>query len=209
MGYIWILFVMVVKRMLSSSSDSLLPSHDKKDTTNALSLVHGVTDSISCQDETKGLHNTKLDRFFTPDNIYLCHFSFEDILWKPTASRFRWWRTAPKPNPLFQIVSSGYVVNRSSKKRNSSSLPGCPKACMTTGLGPEMAFRPSHPLAHGRTRSSSRWVKERRRCLPLPPSYSRSPPKFLILPSLSQLPTPASVHYPPLVPAHPMMMVIF
>lgn len=87
---------MVVKRMLSSSSDSLVLSHDKKDAINALKSVSRVTDSNSSQEETKDQRNTNLDRFFTPDDIDPCHFSFEDILWKPTGISLQMAASSPE-----------------------------------------------------------------------------------------------------------------
>lgn len=142
---------MVVKRMLSSSSDSLVLSHDKKDAIDALKSVSRVTDSNSSQEETKDQRNTNLDRFFTPDDIDPCHFSFEDILWKPTASRFKWRRAAPKPNPLFQIVTPEGDMNCSSKRRSALSPPGCLGAHRATGLGQETVSLPPRPPIRRRT----------------------------------------------------------
>ncbi|KAM7453160.1 hypothetical protein BLSTO_06097 [Blastocystis sp. subtype 1] len=107
--------------MLSSSSDSLVLSHDKKNTIDALKSVSRVNDSNSSQEETKDQRNTNLDRFFTPDDIDPCHFSFEDILWKPTASRFKWRRAAPKPNPLFQILEEEERIVSTGLSRSTQS----------------------------------------------------------------------------------------
>ena len=90
--------------MLSPCLDPLVLSSDKDKSNGVLKTVAGRGRRDYSGVEARNQQNAKLDRFFRPDPISPCHFSFEDVLWKPTSSRFALKRSAPKPNPLFQIV---------------------------------------------------------------------------------------------------------
>ena len=90
--------------MLSPCLDPLVVSGDKDKSNGVLKTVAGRGRRDCSGIEARNQQNAKLDRFFRPDPISPCHFSFEDVLWKPTSSRFVLKRSAPKPNPLFQIV---------------------------------------------------------------------------------------------------------
>ena len=65
--------------------------------------------------ETRKAQETTLEKFFTPDPISLCHFSFDDVVWRPykKVQLCKTKQDKTKYDRLFELVCYSFVPDPS------------------------------------------------------------------------------------------------
>lgn len=95
-----------------SSSDSsladLLYCKEENDIGNSVS---GKTLVLSQLIATRDNQDEALEKYFLPDPLSFCHFSFDSVVWKPKASIFKKKRKEEKHNPLFALVIISLLID--------------------------------------------------------------------------------------------------